>query len=315
MIRFGIMGAGSIARKFVDAVAQVEDAQVVAVASKSQERASGFAQEKGIAHAYGSYEEMLSRGDIDAVYIATTMNFHYENIKQCLHWGKHVLCEKCMVLNSKQAEEVFSLAKEKGLFVMECMWVRFLPKIEKVKEWIDKGRIGTLKLAQGNLGFRAVVDPDSRMYSPALGGGAMYDLGVYLVEVLGYFAQEELSDVQSTVIRAFTGVDETVNFNLRYGEYLVNCQCSIAAALPENAYLYGENGYIVMEKFHVGDRVKLYGKDGKLEEEYVQEDVNGFVYQIREAVRCIQRGLLESEIASHKMTLECCSVFDKCLAQ
>lgn len=315
MIRFGIMGAGSIARKFVDAVAQVEDAQVVAVASKSQERASGFAQEKGIAHAYGSYEEMLSRGDIDAVYIATTMNFHYENIKQCLHRGKHVLCEKCMVLNSKQAEEVFSLAKEKGLFVMECMWVRFLPKIEKVKEWIDKGRIGTLKLAQGNLGFRAVVDPDSRMYSPALGGGAMYDLGVYLVEVLGYFAQEELSDVQSTVIRAFTGVDETVNFNLRYGEYLVNCQCSIAAALPGNAYLYGEDGYIVMEKFHVGDRVKLYGKDGKLEEEYVQEDVNGFVYQIREAVRCIQGGLLESKIASHKMTLECCSVFDKCLVQ
>lgn len=202
MIQFGIMGAGNIARKFADAVRQVEGAQVAAVASKSLERAQAFAQEQHIPAGYGGYQEMLQRPDIDAVYIATTNNFHYENILQCLEHGKHVLCEKSMVLHTRQAEEVFALAREKGLFLMECMWVRFLPKIQKVKEWVETGRIGRLKCAQGNLGFYAGKDLTTRAYNPALGGGSMYDLGVYLIEVLGYFATEPLAQVESTVVRA-----------------------------------------------------------------------------------------------------------------
>lgn len=111
MIRFGIMGAGNIARKFADAVSKVDGAAVTAVASKSTERAETFAKENNIPDFYGNYEDMLKRDDIDAVYIATTMNYHYENILECLKWNKHVLCEKCMVLNYSQAEEVFTLAK------------------------------------------------------------------------------------------------------------------------------------------------------------------------------------------------------------
>ena len=314
MIQFGIMGAGNIARKFADAVRQVEGAQVAAVASKSLERAQAFAQEQHIPAGYGSYQEMLQRPDIDAMYIATTNNFHYENILQCLEHGKHVLCEKSMVLHTRQAEEVFALAREKGLFLMECMWVRFLPKIQKVKEWVETGRIGRLKCAQGNLGFYAGKDLATRAYNPALGGGSMYDLGVYLIEVLGYFATEPLAQVESTVVRAPTGVDETASFLLRYGDYLVDGQCSVGTALPENGGLYGEEGYIALrERLHTGGRVELYDKSGRLVEEYVQEDVNGFVYQVREAVRCIGAGLLESPTVPHSMTLECCRVFEQVL--
>ena len=114
---------------------------------------------------------------------------------------------------------------------------------------------------------------------------------------------------------AVTGVDETVNLNLRYGDYLVNAQCSIATKLPEDGYLYGEDGYIVMKYLHLGNTVKLYGKDRKLLEEFVQEDVNGFIYQVEEAIRCIENGELESKIASHQMTLDCCKIFDDCLNQ
>ena len=315
MIRFGIMGAGKIAHKFADAVSKVDGAVVTAVASKSAERAEAFAEQNHIPYFYGSYQEMLERDDIDAVYIATTMNYHYENILECLKWNKHVLCEKCMVLSYSQAKEVITLAKQKHLFLMECMWVRFLPKTQKVKQWIDEGRIGKLKLAQGNLGFNAPFDPNSRMYSPALGGGAMYDLGVYLIEVPSYFTENKLTGVSSVIIRAVTGVDETVNLNLRYGDYLVNAQCSIATKLPEDGYLYGEDGYIVMKYLHLGNTVKLYGKDRKLLEEFVQEDVNGFIYQVEEAIRCIENGELESKIASHQMTLDCCKIFDDCLNQ
>lgn len=313
MIRFGIMGAGKIARKFADAVTQVEGAQVTAVASKSLERAKAFAQEEGVEHYYGSYEEMLTQGEVDAVYIATTMNFHYENILQCLEHGKHVMCEKCMVLTAQQAREVCALAKEKGLFLMECMWVLFLPKMQKVKEWIEGGKIGKLKMAQGTLGFHAPFDPQSRLYSPELGGGAMYDVGVYLIEVLGHFAKENLSQVQAQVYRGPTGVDEAVSFHLRYGDYLVNGQCSVSTVLPENAYFYGEEGYIELDWLHFGHRVRLYGNDRAVKEEYVQEDVNGFIYQVKEAVRCIEAGLLESDTVPHKMTIQCCEIFDQCL--
>ncbi len=313
MVRFGIMGAGNIAHYFAKAVADVEGATLTAVASKSAERAEAFAKEENIPHFYGDYEEMLRSGNVDAVYIATTMNYHYENILQCLNAGKHVLCEKCMVLTHKQAEEVFALAKQKGLFVMEAMWVRFLPKTQKVLEWVKSGRIGKLKMAQATLGFRAELDPHSRMYDPALGGGAMYDLGVYLIEVLSFFTENELTEIDPTVLRASTGVDETVNLNLRYGDYLINGQCSIAAKLPENGYLYGEDGYIFIDHLHWGNTVRLYDKDRKLAEEYCQPERNGFTYEVEEAVRCIEQGLLESKVASHKMTLDCCTIFDRCL--
>lgn len=316
MVRFGIMGAGGIARKFADAARRVEGVQVLAVASKSRERAAAFAREQGVPNAYGSYEEMLARPDIDAVYIATTNNFHYENILECLRWGKHVLCEKSMVPTAAQAREVFALARDKGLFVMECMWVRFLPKLRKVRQWVEEGRIGRVKLAQGNLGFSAACDPESRLYSPALGGGALYDVGVYVIEVLGWFASQPLTDVQAQVVRAPTGVDESVSFTLRYGDYLVGGQCSIAASLPENAAIYGEEGHIVLrERLHFGHRVELYDRAGRLAEAFTQEDVNGFIYQIEEAARCIEAGLLESETAPHSMTLECCRVFEGVLGR
>ena len=313
MIRFGIIGAGGIAHKFADAVSEVGGAVLSAVASKSKLRAEEFAKEHGIPNRYGSYEELLRRDDIDAVYIATTMNYHFDNILECLRHDKHVLCEKCMVMSARDAETVIAEARRRKRFLMECMWVRFLPKVRRAKQWIYEGRIGRLKLAQGTLGFNAPFDPDSRLFSPALGGGALFDLGVYLIEVLGYFADRGLTGVSSSVIRAATGVDETVNLNLAYGDYLVNAQCSIAAKLPENGYVYGEDGYIEFECLHLGSKARLYGRDRELVEEFDQGDGNGFVYQIEEAVRCIEAGRTESATAPLGMTLECARIFDACL--
>ena len=134
-LRFGIMGAGGIAGHFVRAMAHIKTAEVVAVASKSIERAENFAKQNGLA-SFCTYDELLARDDIDAVYVATTHNFHYENIKACLEKGKHVLCEKAMVLNEDDARELFALAESKGLFLMEAMWTRFLPSMQKAKKWI-----------------------------------------------------------------------------------------------------------------------------------------------------------------------------------
>ena len=132
--RFGILGAGGIAHKFCNAVGKVDDACVAAVASKDQKRAWRFAKRHGIEDFYSDYEHLLAREDIDAIYIATTHNFHYENIIACLKHNKPVLCEKSMVPTAAQAQEIFSLAKEKKLFVMEAMWSRFLPHINQARQ-------------------------------------------------------------------------------------------------------------------------------------------------------------------------------------
>ena len=142
-ITFGIMGAGKIARKFCNAITDVPGTRVVAVSSKSLERATEFAANNGVPRAFGSYEAMLEECEPDAVYVATTTNYHYENVKMALKAGKHVICEKSMVTSLAEAEELFSLAREKGVLLMEGMWSRFLPNIQKAKEWLDAGKIGT----------------------------------------------------------------------------------------------------------------------------------------------------------------------------
>lgn len=312
--RFGVLGAANIANKFCDAVSYIEDAEVVAVSSKNLERAKAFAEKNKIPSYYDSYEEMLARGDVDAVYIATTHNFHYENLLTCIEHGKHVLCEKSMVLNKKDAETVFALAKEKNVFVMEAMWSRFLPNIKKVRQWIQEDRIGDISLANAALGFVAEKDPKNRLYNPKLAGGALFDLGVYDIEVICYLIDKEIREVKSTMLLAETGVDIADNITLIFDGCIANLQSSISAKVAEYAYLYGSKGYIKVPSFHMGDSCTLYDLNGNIVEDFRETPVNGFIYQIEEVIRCVRAGKIESDVMPHKDTILCAEIFDTCFS-
>lgn len=312
-LKFGIMGAGRIAGKFCDAIRHVEGAELAAVSSKSAERAEAFAAKNQVPTWYGSYEEMLKREDIDIVYIATTNNFHYENMMQCLKFRKHVMCEKAMTPCEAEARTVFHMAEENGLFSMECMWVRFLPKIDMAMQWLKEGRIGTLSLAQATLGFSAERDPNGRMFNKELGGGSLFDVGVYPIEILSYLIGEPVKTVHSLVTYSDTGVDEAVSLNLQYDTCFAGIQCSIANVLPENGYLYGSRGFIRFPKLHTGNSVELYDNKRQLVERFTQGDENTFTWQIQDALSCIRAGKTQSSRATHAMTLECARIFDQCL--
>lgn len=313
MITFGIMGAGNIAHEFAAAVRQTEEVRLAAVASKDLKKAKEWAHSESVDAYYGSYEEMLARDDIHAVYIATTGNYHYENIKQCLSAGKHVICEKAMVPTLAQAEELFAIAQEKGLFLMEGMWSRFLPKTQKVREWIFSGSLGNVKYMQATIGFCPPKDPNGRLYNPNLGGGAMYDIGVYVIDLLPYFVGQKIMDIQAWIQKAPTGVDESVNLNLQLESCVANGQITFGAIVPEDAYIYGEKGYIRVPKLHWGREAMLYDENQKLIEHFREPDVEGFVYEIREAARCIQEGRQESPVASWEMTRENCRIYERIL--
>ena len=307
MIRFGIMGAGDIAKKFCAAVKKLPQAEVAAVSSKDLVRAMAFAEENGLTSYYDQYELMLQREDIDAVYIATTHNFHYENILLALSYGKHVLCEKCMVLTAEEARTVFKTAKEKGLFVMEAMWSRFIPAMQKAKKWIEEGLLGELVMADYALGFFA--QPDHRALVPHLAGGAMYDLGVYAFEGLTYLIDKPLLDIKSNVCWA-NGVDMTDSVLLEFEDHLLaSFRCTIAAPVESCMTIYGTKGRIVLNNPVCPQECRYYGLDGsRFSYQYPVE--NGFEFEITEAVSCIEQGLLESSVIPHSDTIRCAELFD-----
>ncbi len=314
--RFGVIGAGTIAAHFCRAVKLVEDAEVVAVASASASRAAAFAEKNGVGASYGSYEEMLLKEDLDAVYIATTHNFHMDNIRLCLGYGKHVLCEKPMVLTAADAEEAFALAKEKNLFLMEAMWSRFLPQYQKAKEWITSGRIGAVQLANVTIGFRCDPDVNGRMLNPDLAGGAMYDIGVYAIEPIQYLIGEPAVDVMGVWRpHPVTGVDERVTMILRFPSCDAALQCMINGNAKEGVVLNGTDGYIEIPFVTGGYHVRLYDSGRNLVEEFYEKWENGFVYEIEETVRCIREGRLTSDVMPPEDTVACAAIYEKILGQ
>ncbi len=313
-IRFGIIGAGNIANRFCDAVKLTEYAQVCAAASKSMERAQAFAERNGIEKFYDSYEEMLKTADIDAVYIATTHNFHMDNIRLCFEYGKHVLCEKAMVLTAEDAREVFRLAKEKNLFCMEAMWSNFLPQTKKAKEWITSGAIGEIQAVSAVIGFNGGGNPESRLYNPDLAGGAMYDIGVYPAEIVSYLVGEPIEDcVGVWRPHPVTGVDERATFIVRYPSCDAAIQCLLTSNVREYMIFNGTKGCIELPWSSSGYTAKRYDGRRQLAETFEERFENGFIYEIEEVVRCINEGRITSDIMPPEATIQCAELYDKIL--
>ena len=310
--RFGIIGAGKIAHEFCDAV-RLAGFEVAAVSSKSPERAAAFAREENIPASFGDYAAMLDQTELDAVYIATTHNFHYENIMLCLSRKMPILCEKPMVCTKAEAEAVFAEAEKQGVFVMEAMWSRFLPQIRRAREWVKEGRIGQVELAHSVVAFRAEYDPESRLFNPELAGGAMWDVGVYAMELLTYLLGENPAEVQTMVSRAGSGADKSGAALMRFSNCLASAQTSVMTCTNEGITLGGTEGYIWLPHANTGSEAFLYNRQKELAEHFKEEYPNGFVWEVEETARCVREGLLQSPVVPWEDTVWCAGVFDQAL--
>ncbi len=311
-IRFGIFGAANIAHKFVDAVRHVEGACVVSVASRSPERAEAFRVKNNLP-SIDTYESLVKRDDIDVIYIATTQNMHKENVLLCLNHGKHVICEKAMALSEADAREMFALAREKNLFLMEAMWSRFLPSIQTARKWLEEGRIGEIQSAYATIGFSCNQPLTGRIFNPALGGGAMYDIGVYAIEVMTYLLNDTIHDVKSFVRpHPVTGVDERVAMLVRFEKADALMDISVSSNVKQFVILNGNKGRIELPDFHVGNTAIFTPFDASVPETYacVHPGDNGFAYEANEVAACIREGRITSDIVPPETTIECARVFD-----
>ncbi|MFD1953123.1 Gfo/Idh/MocA family protein [Paenibacillus thailandensis] len=294
-IKWGILGTGGIAEKFTSDLAYATYGEAAAVGSRTLESAKRFADKFGIPQAHGSYEELANDPDIDAIYIATPHPFHKENVLTCLKAGKAVLCEKPFTINSGDLEELTSYAKENGLFLMEGMWTRFLPAVIRAKEWIRDGRIGEVLHVKADFGFRTTGNPEGRMLNPALGGGALLDVGIYVVSFASMIFGAEPEKVISTAHIGETGVDEQNSIILEYGSGKTAALSSaIRVELANEAYIFGTEGYIHLPSFFNAKTVTLL-RHGQVVDQYKDERKSlGYNFEADEVARCLNNGRTES---------------------
>lgn len=293
-VRFGILGPGTIARGFAEGIRQTEGAVLRAVASRDYGKAIGFANEFDAEIAYGSYEELVLDPAVDICYVSVVHPYHAALAKLCLEHDKPVIVEKPFTINGKQSAELISLAKERGLLLMEAMWFRYNPVSQQVKRWIEAGEIGEVRMVQAQFGYDGGEDRNRRHLNRELAGGALLDVGIYTLSlaglVLGYRPEQVLSTV---VLDPVTGVDRSFAALLQYGEAVAMLNASVVCSYENEARIYGTEGEILLrEPFYDSPEAVLVRQDGTKGVYTRDMSIGGFHYEVAEAARCYREGLL-----------------------
>ncbi len=310
---WGIIGAGAIAGALVRALKLLPDANLVAVASRSLDRAQKFGEEHSVPKCYGRYEDLVNDPDVDVVYIATVNTAHKDNCVLALNAGKPVLCEKPFTVNAKEAEEVINLAREKNLFLMEAMWARFLPYMGKVREWLAAGKIGEPLVVQADVGFKKPFDPEIRTFKPEKGGGILLDMGPYALTVVSMAFDGAPTEIKGLAYKGATGVDELDAITLGYEGGKVAQILATARAHPyKEARIIGTGGRIrLVGPYWEGATAVLSVQGQEDETAFVPNEGKGFHYQILEVMECLEAGLTESKLMPLAETLKNTKIMDE----
>lgn len=315
-IRWGILGTGNIAHQFARGLSVVDDAELVAVGSRTQESADRFGAEFNVPRRHASYEALANDPDVDAIYVSTPHPFHKDNALLCLNAGKATLVEKPFAINTREAEQMIALAREKRLFLMEAMWTRFAPVMVKVRELLAQHVIGDVRMVSADFGFRTNLNPQGRLFDLALGGGALLDVGVYPVSFASMILGAP-SQIVSIGHLGETGADEqnAVLFGYPQGQIAI-LSSATRTNTPQEAVIMGTDGTIRIaspwwkpEHF----TVLLNGKPAEAFD--LPFTGNGYNYEAIEVGRCLRAGELESPVISHAETLSIIRIMDTIRAQ
>lgn len=315
-IRWGILGTGNIARLFATGLGSAPGAILAAVGSRTQEKADEFGDRFGIPRRHASYETLAADPDLDVIYVATPHTLHHDATILCLAGGKAVLCEKPFALNATQAAAMIGAARARGLFLMEAMWSRYYPAMVRARELLAAGAIGEPRILQADLGFRARINPQGRLFDPALGGGALMDIGVYPVS-LASMVFGTPSSIVSQATMGETGVDEQNAIVLRYpGGQLAVLSSAIRTATPHEATIMGTEGVLrIGQDWHKSNWVGVTPTGQPEGVTHLPIEGNGYNYEAIEVMDCLRAGKLESAVMPLDETLAIVRTLDAIRAQ
>jgi predicted dehydrogenase len=310
-LRWGIIGTGGIARSFATDLGLTDSGTVVAVGSRAKVSADRFADALGVPTRHGSYEALVADPDVDVVYVATPHPMHHDNAVLALRAGKPVLVEKPFTMNADEARDVARVARDAGLFCMEAMWTRFLPHVAVIRDWVGAGRLGEIVTVTADHGQWFARDPEHRLFAPALGGGALLDLGVYPVS----FASMLLGTPTHVVAMAdpaFTDVDAQMSMLFGYdnGAQAV-LTCTLRAKSPTRATIVGTDAYIDVDgEFYRPTAVTLLERGGQRTRVTAEHAGVGLRHQADEVARRLAAGELESPLMPLHETISIMATMD-----
>lgn len=309
-IRWGVLATGGIARRFANAMGDVEGGSIVAVASRTIEAADSYGDQFGVSRRHVGVEALAADPEVDVVYVATPNHRHCADVLTLLDAGKHVLCEKPFALNATQAMAMIESARERGLFLMEAIWSRFLPAYRSMVEVLDSGRLGEIRFVEASFGFARPIDPAHRLFALELGGGALLDLGIYPLQLCSLVLGPPDRIVAEGHVGG-TGVDEQVVAVLHHpGGALGSVQAAVRTSLTNTARIVGEEGRIELPAFmHCPDHLTVVTSAGS-ERIDASWTGDGLRFEIDEVHRCLAAGRTESEVVSLDETLRFATTMD-----
>ncbi len=314
-MRIGIIGAGHIAGKVSKTLRQMDEVRCYAVAARELWRAAAFAGENGFEKSYGSYEALVRDPEVELVYVATPHSFHYPHVKLALEHGKHVLCEKSFMLNAREAEELTTLARQKGLLLAEAIWTRYMPFSKTIKEVVDSGVIGNARMLSANLGYP--VDWKERLIKPELGGGALLDLGVYCLNFALMYFGSDIADIRTACVKGESGVDmqETIALIYRDGR-IANLHATAWCATDRQGVIGGDKGFLVVDNINNPTSATAWDRYGtQLGHWEAPPRISGFEYEFLACRDAIAHGRCEPADMPHSETLKVMRLMDTLRAE
>jgi predicted dehydrogenase len=294
--RWGILGSGWIAERFIESVRAHTKQNIAAVGSRSKDRAKEFASRMGLEQAYGNYEEFVAAKDLDVIYVATPHNLHHEGVMLALNAGKHVLVEKPIALNRGQTAEMVELARRKKLFFAEALWTFYLPKFDVLRQLLEDKAIGEIKSVYTDYG--EYFTRDHRIFDPKLAGGPLLDLGTYQVSFL-----TEIFGIPEKVVGV--GQPDPSGVNGQLSAILTDANgnqgvfsTTLYGFTPTNAVIVGTEGTIQFDSpFHLPGPFVVASADGSQTLRYEEPSgrhFEGLYYEAAEVARRITAGELET---------------------
>jgi predicted dehydrogenase len=317
-MKWAILGTGKIANRFAAALNNIpERAELLAVGSRTSEAGQAFAKKYGIPRCHDGYQAVADDPDVEIVYVGTPGVFHQRDVSMCLEAGKHVLCEKAFTVNAQEAESLIKLARSKNLFLMEAMWTRFFPIHVKIRELLEQRAIGDIYGLVINFMAKAPYDLNNRFFDLRLGAGVMMDTGSYGIS-WAYSLLGKPEQVKSLAFFGESGADYSSASILKYpAGQIVTITCSQISYDYKEAVIFGSHGKIVVhDPWYKPTRMTLHVEGKKPEEiEISLGNFNGYEFEARAVMDCIQRGETECKLMPLDQTLEIMKTLDEIRAQ
>jgi len=311
--KWGVMGCGGIADKYARDLAFTRYGKLAAVGSRSKAKAQTFAAQHGGVRAYGSYEDLAADPDVDIIYVATPHPCHMENTLLAIKHGKHVLCEKSFAMNAKQTRRMIAAAQKKGVFLMEAMWTRFFPAMGRLRKWLAEGRIGKVLAVEADFGIHFKMGPQHRIFNPALGGGALLDLGIYPISLASMIYGAQPETIVSTVHKHSTGVDDRALIAFEYANGATAAiSTSSVVCMKNEARIFGAEGMITVHEMFLRPNqltLKMEGKPPKTFD--FPFTGHGMHFEADHVHQCLRKGQTESDIMPLNETLGIIQTMDK----